>query len=83
MPPGRIRPALGPEYQDKINRKIKRIFDKGLPVLALERVFVSPRDVCFAGTNEIEVRSSRWRDLSMKPDCGSLVYWILRSKIPS
>ncbi len=47
----------------------------------MSEFFGSPRDVCFAGTNEIEVRSSRWRDLFMKPDCGSLVYWIVRIEI--
>ncbi len=29
-----------------------------------------------------EVRSSRWRNLSVVPDSGSLVYWISKIKVP-
>ena len=40
--------------------------------------------VCLRGVVFVaaEVRRSRWRNLSEKPDSGSLVYWISKIKVP-
>jgi len=64
---------------DGLGDKSRRYFETRHPLLSLlSEIFDSPCDVRLIGTNEIEVRSSQWRNLSMKPDCGSLVYRILR-----
>jgi len=62
----------------------KKYFEiRDFPFSLLSEIFDSPCDVCFVGTNTIEARSSRWRNLSMKPDGGKLVYRIVRIQMPS